>query len=272
MHELVAEDASSGRFEGSGLRSGRPQGADVLRQRPPDFPDLVRIEVMVGGLQGLVEHVETGSAHVDPPMIAPRFCSGNALSCRQFQCPDIVFSRCENVPASAGMGESSCGHAAAGGAYPGASSDWNFISSLGAGKAPCDVQLRLAISSSASSSLMAATMLTTCATRPLGSGRPAFIKGSSLASQACASASSSAVVPVAMISVTTSSSSSPSIAVTSLRVTMLMARCLYGGVSFFSRGKTRRYRRGFQRSHQAKPRSICADARLRSRSIVAGRT
>src|SRR5215510_1826960 len=118
MHELVAEDASSGRFEWLALCPGWPQGADVLRQRLPHFLDLVRIEVMIGGLQGLVEHVETGSAHVDPPMIAPRFWSGNALSCRQFQCADIVFSRCENVPASAGMGESPA--------------DWNFISSLGA--------------------------------------------------------------------------------------------------------------------------------------------
>src|SRR5215510_12742825 len=126
MHELVAEDASSGRFEWLALCPGWPQGADVLRQRLPHFLDLVRIEVMIGGLQGLVEHVETGSAHVDPPMIAPRFWSGNALSCRQFQCADIVFSaarmfqrRLEWVKVPA---------------------DWNFISSLGAAKAPVDVQ------------------------------------------------------------------------------------------------------------------------------------
>ena len=124
----------------------------------------------------------------------------------------------------------------------GAFSDWNFISSMGAvirwvrclrsvgpevksstTLGPIAHQPRLAPSSSSSSSVMAATMSTRRATRPLGSGRPAFIRGSSLASQACASASYSGVAPVAMISATTSSSSSPSIAVTSLRVRALMA-------------------------------------------------
>src|SRR6266498_1428914 len=43
------------------------------------------VEPNVGGLQGLVEHVEAGGAHVSPPMIAPWFCSGNAPCRPQFQ-------------------------------------------------------------------------------------------------------------------------------------------------------------------------------------------
>src|SRR5262249_25202403 len=74
-----------------------------------------------------------------------------------------------------------------------------------------------------SSSLMAEKRSTRRATRPLGSGRPAFINGSSLAIQACASASSSRLAPVAMIFAMTTSSSSPNSAVTSLRVSVLMA-------------------------------------------------
>src|SRR5262249_19251702 len=70
---------------------------------------------------------------------------------------------------------------------------------------------------------MAAKRSTKRATRPLGSGRPAFINGSSLAIQASASASSSRVAPVAMIFAITTSSSSPNSAVTSLRVSVLMA-------------------------------------------------
>src|SRR5262245_60016498 len=89
----------------------------------------------------------------------------------------------------------------------------------GAGPAyPC-----LTTSSCSSSSLMATKRSTRRATRPLGSGRPAFINGSSLAIQACASASSSRVAPVAMIFAMTTSSSSPNSAVTSLRASMLMA-------------------------------------------------
>src|SRR5215470_9473226 len=89
----------------------------------------------------------------------------------------------------------------------------------GAGPAyPC-----LTTSSCSSSSLMATKRSTRRAMRPLGSGRPAFINGSSLAIQACTSASSSRVAPVAMIFAMTTSSSSPNSAVKSLRVSVLMA-------------------------------------------------
>jgi len=37
-------------------------------------------------------------------MIAPRFWSGNARCRPQFQCDDVVFGQCRNVPASAGIG------------------------------------------------------------------------------------------------------------------------------------------------------------------------
>jgi hypothetical protein len=53
----AAEAASSGRLEGSGLCSGRPQGADVLRQRLSHLLDLVRIEMMVENLEGCLRGV-----------------------------------------------------------------------------------------------------------------------------------------------------------------------------------------------------------------------
>src|SRR5215831_1189894 len=62
------------------------------------------VEPDVGGLQGLVENVETGGAHVSPPMIAPRFWTGNAWCRLQFRRVDAVFGRCRNVPASGEAG------------------------------------------------------------------------------------------------------------------------------------------------------------------------
>src|SRR4051812_10644509 len=59
-------------------------------------------------------------------------------------------------------------------------------------------------------------------TRPAGSGRPAFIRASSLCIQAYASASSSLVAPVAMICATTVSSAGLRTATTSLRVRAAM--------------------------------------------------
>ena len=51
LREFAAEAASSGRFEAFSLRPGRPQGADVLRQRLANLLDLVRIEMMVENLE-----------------------------------------------------------------------------------------------------------------------------------------------------------------------------------------------------------------------------
>jgi hypothetical protein len=76
-----------------------------LSVRPELGHDLV--EPDVGGLQGLVEDVEAGGAHVSPRMIAPWFCSGNALCRPQFQRFHVVFVCCfrplPDVPASAGI-------------------------------------------------------------------------------------------------------------------------------------------------------------------------
>ena len=126
MHELPRAARSSRGFEAPPLCPGRPQGADVLRQRLPNFLDLVRIEARVENLEGHMRGVlDVDRPYVgqtpryvaqelfrrpllerllSPPMIAPRFWSGTHGAVRKFQCVDVVFCRCRNVQAPAGIG------------------------------------------------------------------------------------------------------------------------------------------------------------------------
>src|SRR5262249_57639147 len=90
------------------------------------------VEPDVGGLQGLVEHVETGGAHVSPPMIAPRFWSGNAWCRLQFRRVDAVSVSAEMFQRLGSRLKVPAGKPRRAADYPGAFSDWNFISSIGA--------------------------------------------------------------------------------------------------------------------------------------------
>jgi hypothetical protein len=80
-------------------------GAQHMPRHLPVGPKLGHdlVEPDIGGLQSLVEHVETGGAHVSPPMIAPRFWWGTHGAVRGSDA-SMRFSVSKNVPASGEIG------------------------------------------------------------------------------------------------------------------------------------------------------------------------